>query len=90
MKKIGERLVESVLAGRRVSNYSTEWKEECEIAFLSSLKEPLLESTLVGAVGSSESIKAKRGAAEVERLRAGIARYRKLKAAVVVVAEARV
>ncbi len=81
MKRINERLVDSILAGRKVLNYSEEWKQECEIASLASLKAPALESALVGATGSNDSIKAKRGAAEVDRLRAGIARYNQLRAA---------
>lgn len=81
MQRINERLVDSVLAGRKVSNYSDEWKQECEIAYLASMKPPALETTLVGAPGSNDSIKGKRGPAEVERLRAGIARYNQLRAA---------
>lgn len=79
MKRINERLVDSVLAGRKVSNYSEEWKQECEIAYLASLKAPALETTLVGAPGSSDSIKAKRGPGEVERLRGLLARYNQIK-----------
>lgn len=78
MERYGERLVDSILAGRKVSNYSDEWKQECEIVYLASLKAPALETMLVGTPGSNDSIKAKRGPGEVERLRAGIARYRHL------------
>jgi hypothetical protein len=81
VERINERLVDSVLAGRKVSNYSDEWKQECEIAYLASLKAPALETTLVGAPGSNDSIKSKRGPAEVERLRAGVARYKQLRSA---------
>lgn len=81
MKRINERLVDSVLACRKVSNYSEEWKLECEIAYLAALKPPALETALVGAPGSNDSIKAKRGAAEVDRLRAAITRYNQLRAA---------
>lgn len=80
MQRINERLVDSILAGRKVSNYSDEWKQEYEIAYLASLKTPALETMLVGAPGSNDSIKAKRGPAEVERLRALLVRYNQIKA----------
>lgn len=80
MQRINERLVDSILAGRKVSNYSDEWKQECEIAYLASLKPQALEATLVGAPGSNDSIKAKRGPAEAERLRGLLVRYMQIKA----------
>lgn len=70
----------SRLAGREVSNWSEEWKHECEVAYLAGMKPEKLRAMLYGVQGapdeSARGIKQHRGDAAVAHLANEIERYK--------------
>ena len=65
----------SVLAGREVSTWSEEWKEECEAKFLAEMPLTRRNQASDGVKYELRGIKQIRGDAAVAKLRAEIDRY---------------
>ncbi|KRE07481.1 hypothetical protein ASE63_22540 [Bosea sp. Root381] len=68
-------LAYSFLAGREVSTWSEEWKEECELKFLAEMPLSKRNQALDGVKDELRGIKQIRGDAAVAKLRAEIDRY---------------